>query len=89
MFQIDLRLTIGNWKAEGYQLEVDNVVLAYISAIRTVKRRLDIVAVDFLPLGNQQYVIWADGKCQGFLAISEYVPLGGKGIGAYRCLNSG
>jgi hypothetical protein len=71
MFSIDLRLDVRTWGQEGYLVDVDDKILAYVSAMRTVKRRLETTEIDFLPLGNDQYIIWAYGKCQGLMIIKE------------------
>lgn len=69
MFNITIRLSIRDWELQEYNVEANEIVSAYVSAIRAVKRWLHIEDVDFLPLGDNQYIIWAEKKCQGFMSI--------------------
>jgi len=71
MWSITHSLISNNWKPWDMILEKADITSAYLSAIRAVKHELQMREVDFLPLGNGEYIVWAHGKCQGFMVVVE------------------
>jgi len=71
MFNVIIHLSPHDWHECDYEVEVNDMTKAYVSAIREVKRKLNMVAVDFIPLCGGQYIIWAQGVCQGYMKIKE------------------
>jgi len=74
MFDIKIRLAYQNWGEYAYGIDRSDMALAYVSAIRTVKAKLLMDTVDFIALGSGEYIIWADGKCQGYMSIKKIDP---------------
>lgn len=75
MYTIDIRLKADDWKKVIFDTQAEYVLIAHIVALQEARRKIGIKDVEFLPLGNMEYVIWAEKACQGFLAIIDNGPL--------------
>ncbi len=71
MFNVRFLLVCQDWKVRDIAINQPSLTLAYRSSIRMIKELTDMGTLDFLPLGNEEYVIWGQGKCQGYMGIKE------------------
>ena len=74
MFTVKIRLVVDDWHKHSFHTDNTNEVLAYVTTIRKLKEYTYIKTLDFIPLGNGEYIIWGQGKCQGYMAIKEVGP---------------
>ena len=74
MYNIYWSLRDNNW--EGYERNVgcDTVIQAFWAAVKLVREALSTKEIEFLPIDDMDFVIWADGKCKGYLSITERGP---------------
>lgn len=70
MYTIDIRIKADDWHKDTFNTEADYMLTAHLIALATARKRIGIKELDFLPLGNMEYVIWGQGTCLGFLAIT-------------------
>lgn len=71
MFNVRWLLICDDWQERNIGISTNDLALAYVSAIRMIKQRTGIATLDFLPLGNDEYLIWGQKTCQGYMAIKE------------------
>lgn len=74
MFKIKIRLGVDGWHSHDFDMEEDELALAYTVTIQKVKHIVQIQALDFIPLGDGEYIVWGNGICQGYMAIKEVGP---------------
>jgi hypothetical protein len=71
MYNLRYLVVREGWEPHDIEVDQDNIVLVYTYAIRLVKEAANIIALDFIPLGDGEYLIWGQGKCQGYMSIKE------------------
>lgn len=71
MYTIDIRLKADDWQINTFATKAEDMLTVCLIAFAEVKRRVKMENVEFLPVGNLEYVIWAEKACQGFLAIID------------------
>ena len=59
------------WNVCTVDLHQKQMGFAYVDAIKIVEANLDMSGLEFLALGGGMYVIWGQGKCQGYMSIKE------------------
>lgn len=71
MFSVQFLLVCEGWIPRNITVSSLAMTLAYVSVVRMIKQRTGIGDLDFLPLGNNEYIIWGQGRCQGYMSIKE------------------
>jgi len=74
MYKIYYSLASTEWQGVEFESDASTPVKAFMCAVREVRRVLATMEVEFLPVDEMEFVIWAFGKCKGFLAITELGP---------------
>lgn len=71
MYKLMFLLGQEDGEAQVVKIPRNDLALAYVDAIRIIKCVLGVSVLDFLPIGNDQYIIWGQGKYQGFMRIKD------------------
>ena len=74
MYNIYYSLADSEWQGQERNVVADTVIEAYMEAVRLIREVLSTNGVEFLVVGEMEFVIWAFGKCKGYLAIKEHGP---------------
>jgi len=74
MYNIYISLARDNWHGVEFNTDVNTPVKAFMVAVREIRTMLATMEVEFLPIDEMEFVIWAFGKCKGFLAVTAIGP---------------
>ena len=74
MYNIDYRMVDNNWQSQERHVVVDSEIEAFMQAVYLMRQLLSTTEVELLLVGEMEYVIWAFGKCKGFLSIKQVNP---------------
>jgi len=74
MYNIYYSLVSTEWEGVDFETNANTPVKAFMCAVREIRTVLSTMEVQFLPVDEMEFVIWAFGKCKGFLAITEIGP---------------
>lgn len=74
MYNIRFLLVLEDWQVRNIAINEPNATLVYASVVRVIKQRTGMMDLDFLPLGNEEYLIWGQGRCQGYMSIKAVGP---------------
>jgi len=68
--------SLGTAVGEGVEFETNanTPVKAFMVAVREIRTVLATMEVEFLPVGEMEFVVWAFGKCKGFLSVQKVGP---------------
>jgi len=77
MYNIYYSLADSDWQGYNIESHGDTVIKAFMDAVRAVRKALSTTAIEFLPVGEMEFVIWSQGKCKGFLSVTEQEPVDG------------
>ncbi len=74
MFDIYISFAHDNW--DGYEMESDDsvILLAFMVAVKEIRRVLKTTEIELLAVGEMEFVIWCQGRCKGFLSVQERGP---------------
>jgi len=75
MYNIYYSLASTEWDGIEFDTNANTAVKALFCAAREIRTRLMTMEIELLPVGEMEFVIWAKGKCQGYLAITEIGPV--------------
>lgn len=79
MFKVDIRLVKDDWKCDPYEVDSMDLLNVCMVAFSECRRRVGIQGLDILPLGQMEFVLWADGACRGYLGIKDAAVFTGDG----------
>ena len=71
MYQIDIRLKGDDWVPLVIETDAEHLLGAHIEAIQIARVRTCTRKLSFLPVGNNEYIIWGQGTCLGFMSIEQ------------------
>jgi len=71
MYQIDIRLKDNDWVPSIVETDDEDLLGAHIEAIQIARVRTGTRKISFLPVGNNEYIIWGQGTCVGIMSIKE------------------
>ncbi len=74
MYNIYYSLADNNWQGQERNVCCDTAIQAFSVAVKLVREALSAMEVDLVIVGRMEYVIWAFGKCKGYLSITEHSP---------------
>ncbi len=70
MYNIYYSLKDSGWVGVDFETTAETAVKAFMCAVREIRTVLMTRDVEFLLVGEMEFVIWAFGTCKGFLAIT-------------------
>jgi len=71
MFQVKYCLPVQDWQVVRFKISGKTLADAWTNTYCMIKQLRPNLPIEFIPLGNYSFLIWGDGKCQGFIAIEE------------------
>jgi hypothetical protein len=71
MFDIDIRLRRDDWRICEHRSKAKTILEAYMAVKATIEKCLEPMQIQILPLGNFEFIVWGQGKCQGYLQLME------------------
>ena len=74
MYNIYYNIDVGEGEGIQFVADVNTSVKAFMVAVKEMRRVLSTQAVEFLCIGEMEFVLWAYGKCAGYLSIKEVGP---------------
>jgi len=74
MYNIYYSLADSGWESHDITSDANTVVKAFMDAVREMWSVLSTKELEFLPVGEMEFVVWGYGKCKAFLAITEIGP---------------
>ena len=74
MFNIYWSVRDEGWQGHERNVVCDTAIQAFSVAVKLVREALSTNEVDLLIVGRMEFVIWAFGKCKGYLSITEHSP---------------
>ena len=74
MYNIYYSLADSEWEGHDLKTDAHTSVRAFMDAVREIRRLLNTMDVEFLPVGDMEFVLWLDGACKGYLSITECGP---------------
>lgn len=72
MYKLEFKLGRESWRCHAVEIERHEIAFAYMTAIRLVKIALNMQELDFIPVGHGQYIVWGQGRCQGYMELKEH-----------------
>lgn len=72
MYKLEFKLGCEAWRCHAVEIERHEIAFAYMTAIRLVKVALNMQELDFIPAGHGQYIVWGQGRCQGYMELKEH-----------------
>ncbi len=74
MFNIYWSVRDEGWQGHERNVGADTIIQAFSAAAKLVREALSITEIEFLPVGDYDFVVWADGRCKGYVSITEHSP---------------
>jgi len=71
MYNIYYSLSDADWQGYDVTSKATTTIKAFMDAVHIVRQVLSTKDVEFLCVGEMEFVIWAFGTCKGFLAVTE------------------
>jgi len=74
MYNIYYSMKDSGWDDNNRRVVADTILQAFMEAARIVRELLSTREVEFLPVSQTEFVIWAFGTCKGYLQVKEVGP---------------
>ncbi len=75
MYNIYYSMKDAGWEGVEFVTNVNTVIKAFMCAVSEIRTVLMSTKVEFLVVGEMEFVIWAFGTCKGFLSIKKVGPV--------------